>query len=185
MTAEDEQLAFAVPGHVSTAELDATGQYRYDLTRTWSPSAPRCGWVMLNPSTADAAIDDPTIRRCVGYARTWGFGGIVVRNLFAFRATRPADLTAAADPVGSGNDAWLAGQWDGVPVVVAAWGTGRWPMLCGRAPHVARILHNLVGVRVVCLRSGKGGHPVHPLYQRGDLDPVVWEPSGGVWGGGG
>lgn len=183
MSTEHEQLAFPAPRPASTAELDDSGRYRYDLTRTWSPSGPRCGWVMLNPSTADADRDDPTIRRCIGYARAWGFGGITVRNLFAYRARNPADLATAADPVGPGNDAWLAGRWDGVTVVVAAWGTGRWPMLGGRASHVARILRRLDGVRVVCLRAGKDGHPVHPLYQRGDLDPVAWEPPTHLWGG--
>lgn len=148
------------------------GAYRYTLWRTWASDPVLCGWVMLNPSTADADADDPTIRRCVGYAKAWGFGGIVVRNLFALRATNPADLLAAEDPVGPDNDMWLSSRWDGVTRLVVAWGTGRWPRLAGeRWRHVARLL---APMRPACLRVGGNGQPVHPLYQRADLEPFPW-----------
>jgi hypothetical protein len=151
------------------------GPYRYDLTRTWNLSLPVCGWVMLNPSKADAQDDDPTIRRCVAYAAAWGFGGLVVRNLFALRASNPAALGRADAPIGPDNDGWLT-DWHGVKQVVAAWGTGRWPQLHGRAAHVAALLAD-TGVPVVCLQAGRRGQPMHPLYQRGDLQPQPW-PAG-------
>src|SRR5262245_19133112 len=86
------------------ALISPCGLYRYWLTRTWDNSLRRVCWVMLNPSTADAEQDDPTIRRCVGFARSWGAGGIIVVNLFAFRASDPKALLRAADPVGPDND---------------------------------------------------------------------------------
>src|SRR5438309_1272265 len=81
------------------ALFDPTGRYRYTLTRVWDPALEPVVFVMLNPSTADASRDDPTIRRCINLARAWGFGSMHALNLFAFRATRPADLRAAPDPV--------------------------------------------------------------------------------------
>ncbi|MFB4275778.1 DUF1643 domain-containing protein [Nonomuraea sp. MTCD27] len=147
------------------------GPYRYTLWRTWDGRLPVCGWVMLNPSTADACADDPTIRRCVGFARRWGFGGIVVRNLFAFRATSPRQLLDAADPVGPDNEEWLS-RWDGVTGVVAAWGTGRWPRLAGDRWRRAAAL--LAPLGPVCLRAARDGQPVHPLYQPAHLEPIPW-----------
>lgn len=79
------------------AKLSADGLYRYRLGRTWCPSERGVVWVMLNPSTADAHFDDPTIRRCVGFARSWGMGWITVVNLYAFRATYPQELERCAD----------------------------------------------------------------------------------------
>jgi hypothetical protein len=161
--------------NTSGAVID--GPYRYSLWRTWGdrPDPALCGWVMLNPSTADASDDDPTIRRCVGYARRWGFDGIVVRNLFALRATDPRELLAATDPVGPDNDAWLSDRWDGVGRVVVAWGTGRYPRLCdGRWKQVAALLEPM---QPVCLRVGAGGQPVHPLYQPSRLLPSPWRPA--------
>ncbi len=162
--------------HTCGAGID--GPYRYDLWRTWNPS-PRpsiCAWVMLNPSTADASEDDPTIRRCVAYAKTWGYDGLVVRNLFALRATDPRDLLNADDPVGRDNDTWLSTRLHGVDRVVVAWGTGRYPRLAGeRWRHVAALLAPL---RPVCLRVAKDGQPVHPLYQRADLIPTPWPADG-------
>lgn len=151
------------------------GPYRYTLWRTWRrrPDPALCAWVMLNPSTANATEDDPTIRRCRTYARRWGYDGIVVRNLFALRATNPAALLDADDPVGPDNDEWLAGRWDGVSRIVVAWGSGRYPRLCGRWEHVAALLQPF---QPVCLRPARDGQPVHPLYQPGDLTPSRWRP---------
>ena len=160
-------------GETSGATLDPSRCYRYDLWRTWDPNGPRCAWVMLNPSTADETEADPTIRRCIGYARAWGFGGVVVRNLFALRATDPAALFASTDPVGPDADRWLSDNLDGVGRVVVAWGTGRCPRLGDRWRRAAGLL---APRRPLCLRVAKDGQPVHPLYQRGDLTPVAWQP---------
>src|SRR5689334_19453129 len=106
------------------AVISACGRYRYVLTRQVGPGSRRATFVMLNPSTADATNDDPTIRRCIGFAREWGCGRLVVLNLFAFRATDPADLKRAIDPVGPENRDWfertLRPPHDGP--LVCAWG---------------------------------------------------------------
>ena len=107
----------------STAEISPCGLYRYRLTRTWDAAAPALLFVMLNPSTADASEDDPTIRRCLGFARRERAGGLVVANLFAFRATDPKALEDAADPIGPDNARWIetcVRETSGP--IVAAWG---------------------------------------------------------------
>lgn len=147
------------------AVLSADGRYRYRLIRRWDYSLPRLGWLMLNPSTADATVDDPTIRRCVDFAERWGYGGIVVRNLFALRATDPAELLAyPGDAVGPANLAHL--QQIGREITVAAWGANKavaaaWP----------RVESAFRGVPLVCLGTTKTGAPRHPLYVRADTEP--------------
>lgn len=122
----------------------------------------------LNPSTADARQTDPTIRRCIGFARDWGYGGLVVTNLFAFRATYPADLKASRDPVGPRNDAWIRRMAGQVETIVAAWGNdGTW---VGRSAQVQRMLRG----RLHCLRINAGGEPAHPLYLPARLAPRPW-----------
>ncbi len=113
---------------------------------------------MLNPSTADAERDDPTIRRCAGFARSWGFGGMTVVNLFALRATDPARLRRARDPVGRDNDRHIAAAAS-AGLVVVAWGVH------GRLGERDRaVLALLSGCRPGCLGTTRGGHPRHPLY---------------------
>src|SRR3954471_10304152 len=106
------------------AHLSSDGVYRYTLSRLWDtdPVSPEMVWVMLNPSTADAAVDDPTIRRCIGFARLWGYAGIRVVNLFALRAADPKALLAHQDPVGPDNDHWLRAV-TGERFTMAAWGS--------------------------------------------------------------
>lgn len=121
--------------------------------------------LMLNPSTADATLDDPTIRRCRGFAKGWGMGGLVVVNLFAFRATSPAALKSSADPVGPENDDAIHDAVVGSRAVVAAWGVhGR---LLGRADQVLGLLRE-IGREPMCLGVTKDGYPRHPLYVRRD-----------------
>lgn len=122
----------------------------------------------LNPSTADAKRDDPTIRRCIGFARAWGFGGVWVLNLFAFRATYPEDLKAAADPVGPNNDRWLRRVARECPRVVACWGNDG--AFLARSERVQALL----GPRLEVLRMNASGEPAHPLYLPGNLHPKTW-----------
>ena len=82
------------------------GTYRYRLTRRWA-EGPAVAFIMLNPSTADGSVDDPTIRRCIGYGQSWGYGALAVGNLYAFRATEPQELRRARDPIGPDNDRHL------------------------------------------------------------------------------
>lgn len=158
--------------NVSTAALSDDGLYRYELTRRWAPDDSRGGvvWIMANPSTADADIDDPTIRRCIAFSKAWDYRALTVVNLYAWRATKPADLNTVADPVGPANIEHtrraLGVEPDGL--IVAAWGAGyprRGPM--SRTTHRARIRDTLDGVdpdRVCCLGRTDSGDPRHPLY---------------------
>ncbi len=153
---------------VSGANFSRCRRYRYTLWRRWDPERPLVMIIGLNPSTADACQDDPTIRRCIGFARVWGYGGLVVTNLFAFRATYPADLKAAVDPIGPRNDYWIRRMAGQVETIVAAWGNdGTW---VGRSAQVQRMLRG----RLHCLRINAGGEPSHPLYLPARLAPRPW-----------
>jgi hypothetical protein len=143
--------------------------YRYALWREWGaePGSVDCGYVLfvgLNPSTADETNDDPTIRRCIAFARAWGFSGICMANLFAFRATDPADMLAAADPVGVENDDWLERLAESAGLVVAAWGVHGTYM--GRDARVKERIPDMHYLRLT-----KDGHPGHPLYLPKTLTP--------------
>lgn len=143
----------------SSAVISDCGLYRYVLTRTWDACLPRISFVMLNPSTADANQDDPTIRRCMGFARDWGCGGIQVFNLFALRATNPNELHDVDDPVGPHNDLFIREHID--QRIVAAWGVmGTYR---DRERHVLELLRRMP-VTVECLGVTKHGRPKHPLY---------------------
>lgn len=159
------------------AVLSECGRYRYRLTRSWLLERDRLPlllpFVMLNPSTADAEKDDPTIRKCVGFARRLGFEGIAVYNLYAYRATKPVDLWLGPyDIVGPDNDRrlrnlflWASGMAQmGKPVpVIAAWGTH------ARDDRVREVL-KMPGAlsRLHVLGLSKHGAPRHPLYLRSD-----------------
>lgn len=155
------------------AEISACKTFRYRLQRRWGPITEGKAWlrfVMLNPSTADASQDDPTIRRCIGFAKREGYGAVAVLNLYAYRATSPQALLTCKDAVGPENDVWL---WDSLRAavfwhepVVAAWGTNAQP------DRVREVLSIVPNVDWRCLGTTKDGHPRHPLYVRGD-QPLV------------
>ena len=154
-------------GHTpGSAYISSDGLYRYSLMRDISPlvGCGTCTFVMLNPSTADAAQDDPTIRRCMGFARTWGFGRLKVVNLYAYRATKPSDLWLADDPIGPENDHVLSIAFGGSDLLIAAWGAH------AKRDRVAEILSWPVRPRL-CLGLTKSGAPRHPLYLRRDAVP--------------
>lgn len=146
----------------------ADGAFRYLLWRRWA-EADSVLFVMLNPSTADAERDDPTIRRCRGLARAWGFGAVEVANLFAYRATRPRDLARAGAPVGPRNDAILAAAAARASAVIVAWGVDG--ALAGRDRAIAALL---APYRPRCLGITRSGAPRHPLYVRRDVVPRPW-----------
>lgn len=147
----------------SSAEFSPCGRFRYRLTRTWDAAAPALLFVMLNPSTADASDDDPTIRRCIGFGRRERAGGLVVVNLFAFRATDPKALENAPDPIGPDNARWVetcAAEASGP--IIAAWGASvprRHEDAVGQ-----KILPLLPANRLRCLGRTASGAPRHPLY---------------------
>lgn len=150
------------------ASLSPCERYRYTLFRDWE-DGPKLTFIMLNPSTADAMLDDRTIGRCIRFAQDHGFTGLRVGNVFAFRATDPADMKAALDPVGPGNDDALREMFvqarDAETPIVAAWGVHGAHL--GRADQVVALAAS-VGVGLHCLGTSKEGHPRHPLYIRAD-----------------
>jgi hypothetical protein len=152
------------------AVLSDDGLYRYSLLRRWGTGT-SVTWIMLNPSTADATVNDPTIRRCIGFTRLWGHDAIRVVNLYAFRATNPDALRTAADPVGPDNDGHIRRAVDDASLVVAAWGAHT-----GATRRAYRLRFQLVlPDRMCCLGVTKGGHPRHPLYVPNSATPVSWE----------
>jgi hypothetical protein len=160
------------------AVISACGRYRYVLTRQVGPGQRSATFILLNPSTADASNDDPTIRRCIGFARQWGCGRLVVQNLFAFRATDPADLKRAAEPVGTENRAWfervLEDRGDGP--VVCGWGVHGEHM--GQDQIVLGWLE-VLGVQPLALGVTKDGHPRHPLYVPYSAELEAYRRCGG------
>jgi hypothetical protein len=142
------------------ATFDASGRYRYLLRRWWAPG-PRVAFVMLNPNNADATRDDPTIRRCVSFARRWSFGSVDVVNLFGYRTRDPRDLARVLDPVGPGNDRHLRKAVRSADLVVCAWGASR--AASGRWQAMADLLD---GRPLCCLGRTQSGAPRHPLYLR-------------------
>ena len=164
---------------VRGATLSPCGTYRYHLYRQVSierENMGRVAFVMLNPSTADAEKDDPTIRKCMKYARSWGYEWLDVVNLFAFRATDPKLLKVSVqDPIGlPQNDEWLARCLKGSQLVVAAWGPNG--SLLARGKFV-REFFRVNKKPLHYLKLGKHGDPYHPLYQKDDLRPTEWDPQ--------
>lgn len=167
-----DQLSLIPDVTISDAVISACGTYRYWLWRQWDNALPLLGWVMLNPSTADAQTDDPTIRRCKGFARSWGFGGIIVRNLYALRSTHPGILDRHPDPIGPSNDAELACCHE-QPLTVMAWGAFA-PR--ERAQSIAaRLLCDAAQIpgsgRLAVLGWTASHMPRHPLYVPAATDP--------------
>lgn len=155
-----------------SAVISSCGKYRYDLRRGGNDLLP---FVMLNPSTADSKQDDPTIRRCVGFAKREGNNGIVVRNLYAWRSKSPQALKSAIisgiDVIGPENDYWLQQLAIASKRVVCAWGGFADVQ---RARQVVSLLKD--SCELVCLGVTASGAPRHPLYVRNDvpLVPFNW-----------
>lgn len=143
------------------AVISDCGLFRYLLRRTWDHSRPRLLYVMLNPSTADAEIDDATIRSCIRLAKGIDYGSFEVVNLFALRATDPAELEKAADPVGPRNDLCIEAAIARCDMAVCAWGAH--PIAIRRSGHVRQMIRSQRPA-VFCLGKTKAGSPKHPLY---------------------
>jgi hypothetical protein len=163
------------------ADVSPCSRYCFRLWRSWEPALGSVTFVMLNPSTADAHQDDPTSRKCIGFARAWGLGGIEVVNLFAWRATDPRDVVRALwrrdDVVGPGNDDAILAAAQRARIVVAAWGA--LDQARDRAEEVLRLLGG-AGILVHHLGLSKDGAPRHPLYLRADTPPALLGDSGGA-----
>lgn len=151
-------------------------EYRYVLGRKWDSRASSVMFVMMNPSTADANIDDPTVARCIDFAQRWGAGTLYVTNIFAYRATHPLDLLGVDDPVGPENDAHILRFAHVVgparaarPAIIMAHGNPP-SLLRARGVEVCTMLRRH-GFGLHALGINKDGSPRHPLYVRGDVTP--------------
>jgi hypothetical protein len=143
------------------ARFSIDRRYRYALWRVWDRGRGVCDFLLLNPSTADEATNDPTSERCERRARRWGFGGLIVTNLFALCATDPAGLRRVADPIGPENDAAILEAARGAGLVLGGW--GHHGAYLDRAAAVRALLAGL-GVTPYGLALTKRGEPAHPLY---------------------
>ncbi len=161
---------------MSTAVISDCGRYRYQLTREWSQGKSTVLWLMLNPSTADAMVDDRTIGRCIEFSKRFGVDRLAVCNLYAFRATKPASMwkaeKAGVDIVGPENDSHIMNE--SPDLIVCGWGGNAKP------DRVARVFELLDGsAPIYCLHKNDDGSPKHPLYIKGDAPLTVWRPHNG------
>jgi hypothetical protein len=164
------------------AVFDVERVYRYVLARQWG-SGPRVLFVMLNPSTADAGSDDPTLRRCTGFARRHGFAGLTVVNLFSLRATDPARLAEHPDPVGPHADEFIEAAAQTAARHIVAWGAHGTDLTRNRAATVTTALNRFLRQHrrppLACLGLSRDGHPRHPLYLSGDSPLQPYRPMTG------
>jgi hypothetical protein len=142
--------------------------YRFSLSRSWSGGSGKAVFIGLNPSTADQAEDDPTIRRCVGFAQAWGCNSLEIVNLFAYRATNPEDLKRSAKPIGRDNDRWIAAAISEAAESIACWGNhgaflARSESIRDRYP------------KLLCLGINASGEPKHPLYIKATQTPFAYD----------
>lgn len=155
---------------------DGRSVFRYTLWREFEPElwTPRAGqfvmFIGLNPSTATETADDPTIRRCMGFARRWGYGALLMTNLFAYRATEPEAMKRHPAPAGPENDRWLATWAQHAGLVVAAW--GKHGSHLDRASEVVKLLASFP---MRALQRNRDKSPKHPLYVRADVTTAPYE----------
>lgn len=139
--------------------------YRYKLSRTWDSTKPTILFIGLNPSIADENVDDPTITRCINFAKDWGYGTLLMANLFAFRSTYPKDIYLIDNPIGKDNDHYLLECVTQSDLIVACWGNNGTYM--NREKVITELVPNLY-----CLQKNKNGTPHHPLRLPRNIDPV-------------
>jgi len=144
------------------ASFSTCRNYRYSLSRIWDKQKKHVLFIGLNPSTADEEVDDPTVRRCLNYAKNWGYGGFRMVNLFAYRTTFPSNLKQVKYPVGKDNDKYIIKLSKKADITIAAWGNNG--NLYSRDKQVLSLVSNLM-----CLKVNKSGQPAHPLYLKKDL----------------
>lgn len=149
------------------AQFSCDRRYRYSLWRTWERGYGHVLFIGLNPSTADENKDDPTIRRCIGFAKDLGYGGINMLNIFAFRATNPKELMKAKEPIGKKNNHYLKMYCDPIGLNVACWGS--WGLYMNRGREVL----DLLGIDCLhCFGFTTNTQPKHPLYLKKDTELV-------------
>lgn len=153
-------------GMKAGAKFSKCRRYRYALWRVWNEQQSYVQFIGLNPSTADEVVDDPTLIRCMNFAKAWGYGGVYMTNLFAYRATAPETMKQFDKPIGPRNNFWITKLVSDAGVVVAAWGNdGEFMNRCTEITTKVPELH--------CLKMNKSGQPAHPLYLKANLKPVL------------
>ncbi len=145
---------------IRSAVISSCGKYRYHLRRQIGDGQRIVTFIMLNPSTADTDVDDPTIRRCMRFSKRWDCAELHVVNLFAIRSTRPQGIIRSPDPVGPENRKWIQRAVASSALVVCAWGTCGTFM--GQDQMVLGCIKKLCSP--MCVALTRGGHPRHPLY---------------------
>ena len=140
-------------------------KYRYSLTRSWNSAEDCVLFIGLNPSIADEINDDPTLIRCINFAKDWGYGGLIMVNLFAYMSTHPTDLKKAKLPIGKNNNKHILKNHQKSQLTIAAWGNDG--HFLKRDKEVLRIINN-----PMCLNINKSGQPAHPLYQKKDQELI-------------
>jgi len=153
-----------------TASFSSCARYRYSLFRGWHENSGQVLFIGLNPSIADEKIDDPTTRRCVKFARSWGYGSMEIVNLFSYRTSDPKNLIHQPDPIGPKNDSWIKKANSRSDITIACWGSLMSAQK--RATQIANMINTLY-----CLRINKNQSPAHPLYLRLNLRPFPYFPQ--------
>lgn len=156
----------------TTAWLSDCGRYRHTLGRHWNRELGYVLFIGLNPSTADAAQDDPTIRRCINFARDWGYGGMEMGNLFDWRSTDPKKLPRDSFATSEYNDPCLRARATESKLVIACWGAVPWAQW--RIDNVFKDVFDELHKRWFCLKLTKGGFPWHPLYVAKKTQPQLF-----------
>ena len=149
--------------------MDESKLYRYSLTRIWDEGGRKVTFIMLNPSTADAYEDDSTVKKCIGFAKRWGYGSIEIVNLFALRATDCKDLLESEDPVGKENDKFILNAVKSADKVIVGWGNE-----CSFSSRDKEVLLKIADYNPYYLVLNKTGKPRHPLYVKYDIEPTIY-----------
>tara|TARA_B100000795_G_scaffold263796_1_gene243434 strand:- start:1720 stop:2196 length:477 start_codon:yes stop_codon:yes gene_type:complete len=148
-----------------SAVFSSCRKYRYSLTREWNLTGNYVLFIGLNPSIADELIDDPTLKRCINFAKDWGYGGLIMVNLFAYVSTHPSELKNTKLPIGKENDKHILKNHQKSQLTVIAWGNDGY--LYDRDKEVLAIIDS-----PMCLNINKSGQPAHPLYQKKDQELI-------------
>ncbi|WP_353930180.1 DUF1643 domain-containing protein [Okeanomitos corallinicola TIOX110] len=160
------------------AKID--GNYRYLLGRKWDVNLQQVTFVMLNPSTADHEKDDQTLRKCINFAKSWGYGSLEVVNLFAYRATKPNKLKSKdIEPVGSKNNQYILSAIERAEKIILGWGAwlddvsiSKYPIIKHRDKEVLTLINDKKPL--YCLRITKNGYPNHPVYLPKNINPIIF-----------
>lgn len=150
---------------IKSARISNCNKYRYELRRIWDSSKPIVLFICLNPSTADHEIDDRTSFKCIEYSKSWGYGGLVIANLFAYRSTDPSELYNTDDPIGPENNKHIQRLSNEAKQIICAWGDNG-----GYMDRDIKVLSYLKHPE--CLKKLKSGRPGHPLYLPANLKPI-------------